>query len=149
MWPKHSFCHFIREALKKLRNFGHRSLGHGGYSLSFRSVVDYVSDKGTNQILAKFCPVEKKNISLVKGTLSTNKIFWYMKQLGVLSTVIGLKKLSDFWKTLKNAFEAQKLVLLGTHCASYGSRLGYAHDIIGSRLEDLEDITGFTKCYGD
>ena len=36
-----------------------------------------------------------------------------MKHLGVLSTVIGFKKLSDFCNTLKNAFKVQKLVVLG------------------------------------
>ena len=91
-----------------------------------------------------------------------------MKQVGLLSTMIGVKKLFDFWNTLKNAFEDKKLVLLATHCAHdiigsrlrdmqciigstlrdaqciIGSRLREDEDIIGSRLRDAEDIIGYT-----
>ena len=53
-----------------------------------------------------------RNSSLhIKGTHQLNKIFWYMKHLGPLSTEQVSKNSSHFWNTLKNAFEVQKLVL--------------------------------------
>ena len=48
---------------------------------------------------------------VLKGTHPLNKIFWYMKHLDPLSTVQVSKNSSNFWNTLKNAFEVQKLVL--------------------------------------
>ena len=63
-------------------------------------------------------------ILTLKGTQSLNKNFWYVKDFDPLSTVKVLKNSSDFWKTLKNAFEIQKLVLWGTYLASLTPEMG-------------------------